>query len=274
VRTAVTISVVFHVTLMALTVIDFPFINDDEPRPMTIIPVELVRIADVTNVREMAKEPEPEPEKEKPEPPEKPLPERKVEMPPPPPKMASTMPLEQAKPEPKVEPKPEPPVQQVVAPSVDPRPKPRAPSRFSSDRIAALLDKREDAPKASERLAEKFADREQKMSPIDLQQQTMSIADAVRKRIYDNGCWNVVSGAMDASNLKVAILMYLTPDGNLARPPVVMDTSRMNDPAYRTAAESARRAVQKCVPYELPKDKYELWREMQINFDPKEMLTG
>jgi hypothetical protein len=51
----------------------------------------------------------------------------------------------------------------------------------------------------------------------------------------------------------------------------------MNQPGqefYRTAAESALRAVRKCVPYELPKEKYELWREMELYFDPKEFLTG
>lgn len=147
------------------------------------------------------------------------------------------------------------------------------------DRVAALLDKRQDdAPKASEKLAEKYARQEQQMSSLDLQAQTISIADAVRKRIYDNGCWNVVSGAMDAGSLKVTILMHLTLDGNLARPPQVMNSARdnnVNENAFRTAAESALRAVRKCVPYDmLPKDKYDLWQEMQINFDPQEMLTG
>ena len=108
--------------------------------------------------------------------------------------------------------------------------------------------------------------------------QTISIADAVRKRIYDNGCWNVVSGAIDASNLKVTVSMRLTLDGNLARPPEVMNSAgdnNVNEGAFRTAAESALRAVRKCVPYDmLPKDKYDLWQEMQINFDPKDMLAG
>ena len=40
-------------------------------------------------------------------------------------------------------------------------------------------------------------------------------------------------------------------------------------------AESARRAVQVCSPLQnLPVEKYEQWRELTINFDPKEMLRG
>ena len=43
----------------------------------------------------------------------------------------------------------------------------------------------------------------------------------------------------------------------------------------RTAmAESAKRAILSCQPYTmLNPDKYEQWRDMEINFDPSEMLT-
>jgi hypothetical protein len=252
--------------------LDIPFMRYEEVRPMTIIPVEMVKISDVTNVREMVKIPEPQ--KDKPEPPKKV--ERAVEMPPPPPKMASTMPLEVQQEKPKVKPKA--PVKRAAAPRVTPKAKPRPPSRFSSDRIAALLNKVEPAPKATDKLAEKYAQQPQQMSALDLRVQTISIADAVRKRIYDNGCWNVVSGSIDASNLKVTVSMRLTPDGNLARTPEVLNSARDNgvsEGAFRTASESALRAVRKCAPYDmLPKDKYDLWQEMQINFDPKDMLAG
>ena len=37
------------------------------------------------------------------------------------------------------------------------------------------------------------------------------------------------------------------------------------------AADSAVRAVYQCQPYELPAEKYAVWRDMILNFDPRQM---
>ena len=37
------------------------------------------------------------------------------------------------------------------------------------------------------------------------------------------------------------------------------------------AADSAVRAVYQCQPYELPSEKYAVWRDMILNFDPRQM---
>jgi len=42
-------------------------------------------------------------------------------------------------------------------------------------------------------------------------------------------------------------------------------------PAYRAAAESARRAVIQCAPYTLPADRYDSWQEIVLDFDPAAM---
>ena len=73
------------------------------------------------------------------------------------------------------------------------------------------------------------------------------------------------------------IRIYLLPDGNLARPPEIVDQMRMNLPGqgyFRVAAESARRAVQRCAPLKLPVESYDIWRDTELTFDPKEMLEG
>ena len=36
----------------------------------------------------------------------------------------------------------------------------------------------------------------------------------------------------------------------------------------------SRRAVLRCQPYQLPPEKYEAWREINVNFDPRELLGG
>jgi hypothetical protein len=48
----------------------------------------------------------------------------------------------------------------------------------------------------------------------------------------------------------------------------------MSDDFYRAAAESALRATKnpKCQPLPLPLDQYDQWRNMVLNFDPKDML--
>ena len=209
-------------------------------------------------------------------------PERKVEMPPEPPKLVSTMPLPDMKSKPKPKPKKKTetkkPTKQATnrAPRVTPKAKP---SRFNTGKPAALLDKREQAePSIIEKLKDKDYGKEKVISTLDLQQQTLSIIDAIDKHIYDNQCWNTPAGAKGAAGLRVVVHVRLSPDGKLIGPPKVLDSGRMNlagQEFFRTAAESALRAVRKCAPFDfLPKAQYDLWRDMEIIFDPENILNG
>lgn len=237
---------------------------------MEIIPVEIVDISEFTKMKKAVKLPEPE--KDKPESPKKS--QRVVEMPPPPPKMASTMPLENQKPAIK----PKPPVKKVEAPSVTPRQRPKVPSRFSADRVAALLNKIEEKPQASELLAEKYKQKEQQMTSLDIRRQTMSFGAAIQKKIEDN-CYNPLAGAKGEDKENVKITIYLSLDGSLERPPEIEGRNRMNSvgqEALRAKADRADRAILMCAPYNdlnLPKDKYDLWREVIINFRPLGMTS-
>jgi len=105
---------------------------------------------------------------------------------------------------------------------------------------------------------------------------TMSEVDAVRHKIEQ--CWIVPSGARDAENLVVRIRIKLDENGTILGVPEILDKSRMSGNAhtfFKIAAEGARRAVLKCQPYDmLPREKYERWREIELKFNPKEMLGG
>jgi hypothetical protein len=48
----------------------------------------------------------------------------------------------------------------------------------------------------------------------------------------------------------------------------------LGDPLYRAAAESARRAFfnPQCTPLKLPADKYATWKDMVVDFNPKDAL--
>ena len=57
----------------------------------------------------------------------------------------------------------------------------------------------------------------------------------------------------------------------------ILDHERMNRPGqkfYKVLAESALRAVKLCQPLRVPSTGYERWKELQLNFDAREMLEG
>jgi len=255
---------------MASGMIVLPMLNPDKPMGMRIIPIEIVKIGALTKLKAQEKKPEPVKKKK--------APERKVAMPPAPPKLASTMPLPDMKSKPKKKKELKKPTKIAAnrTPEISPKSKPR---RFNSGRLAALLDKREESePDIAKTLKDKDFDKEKVISTIDIQQQTLSIIDAIDKHIFDNQCWNVPAGAKGAEGLRVSINVHLGPDGRLIGSPKIQDSGRMNLPGqeyFRAAAESALRAVLKCAPYDfLPKAQYDLWRDMEIIFDPEYMLNG
>ena len=105
---------------------------------------------------------------------------------------------------------------------------------------------------------------------------SMSEKDFIRKQVEDK--WQFDIGARDASNLIVRIRFSLNPDGSLRTQPEIVDQARMFMPgqdSYRSAAESARRAVLKAAPFQLPPGDREKWaQEIILNFDPRQMLGG
>ncbi len=68
--------------------------------------------------------------------------------------------------------------------------------------------------------------------------------------------------------------ILLKPDGSLIRVDI-LDRDRLyaRGTFYRAAADSARRAVFNCMPLRnLPPEKYDDWRELTLNFNPREMI--
>lgn len=165
----------------------------------------------------------------------------------------------------------------AAAPTPPAKPVRKKRKDFDTNRLHALLDKSADKPEKS--LSEKLAKLKeaapqpapQKISDLPL---TMTEIDAIRYQIEQ--CWSVPGGARDARDLIVRIKVFLHPDGSLAQAPqIIDDNGRMGEAFYRTAAESARRAVLTCAPFKsLPVGKYNSWREITLTFNPREMLGG
>ena len=90
------------------------------------------------------------------------------------------------------------------------------------------------------------------------------------------GCWNFPLGIPFDDNLIVKIKLKLRPDGTVTDTEV-LDHARMNKPGqnfYKILAESALRAIRMCTPLKVPSSGYERWKEIQMNFDAREMLRG
>ena len=103
---------------------------------------------------------------------------------------------------------------------------------------------------------------------------TLSQEDALRAQIF--GCWSVPLGLPYDQNLLVRIKLQLKKDGTIIKSEI-LDHERMNTPGqsfYRVLAESALRAVRICQPLKVPPTGYERWKDLQLNFNPTEMLKG
>ena len=101
----------------------------------------------------------------------------------------------------------------------------------------------------------------------------MSLIDAMKRQVMQ--CWNLDAGIRDIEKMSTVLHIKLKPDGEIETIKF-LDQSRMDrDPFFRSFVESTRRAVLECAPYNLPPDMYEGnegWKEIELEFDPNEML--
>ena len=150
--------------------------------------------------------------------------------------------------------------------------------KFDADRIAALLDKtpeKRGSPKSSISDPDNPTDYE---GPVAGEREgsgfqlTAREEDLLKGRISAQlrECWRLPGSGGGASIPVVTVKWQLNRDGSLRGVPKVI--GRRSSPTYRVAAENAVRAVVQCAPYRLPKDKYEAWRVIEWDFDPKAML--
>ncbi len=166
---------------------------------------------------------------------------------------------EKKKPEPKKEePKP------AAKKTSPPQPK------FDANRIAALLDKREPQRQAASG-AEISRTNSLGLPMASAPRLSQNELDALRARLRD--CWILPAGAADAQDLVVQVRILFRQDGSLAADPTLLN--RGSSPYFRVAAESALRAVRRCAPFSfLPVAKYEVWKDIEVTFDPRDMFRG
>jgi hypothetical protein len=103
---------------------------------------------------------------------------------------------------------------------------------------------------------------------------TMDIIAALQAQMRE--CWNMPAGAPNPEQLVVTVRVFLARDGDLAQPPQLTPESRSaaaRNSYVNAAAQAALRAVHSCAPYrDLPPDRHDQWRELDMVFDPKKLL--
>lgn len=284
------ISALLHIAIVLFVIVSFPT-SSMTPAPLVAIPIDLATPSENTKVKAGTRDAKDEaplagtPEEQKKHAvkekvaaaPDKTAPTKKVEATPKP--EAKSAPKEEKKaeaaPAPQPKPtaptrKPEPPKQQAKAETPKAAPAPKKPA-FDTDRISALLDKIPDA--VDEPAPQEFAE---ETKPVAGQTTGTEIAmssnelDALRARISD--CWTPPPGGLGADAIFVKIRLKLNQDGTLEGYPTVANNG--SSPFFQAAADSAVRAVFQCQPYTLPVEKYALWRDMILNFDPSQMYRS
>ena len=292
-------SVTLHGAIVVLSVFGLPHIQRDlqiEDVPMV---VELVTISNETNLpSQLVPDPKPKigpqiqpnPKKDalKLVPPPAPLPEPEPAIAPP------LQPAVKAKPQTKTEPNP------VLKPEV----KPQAPKMFAKAKPTRKPKPPDEFAAVLKNLAKEFKkppptkkpEKDKKVQPArdNFEQQIAKVL--TRPRVSDSAtnritmterhamintirtaiqpCWNIQPGAKGAQDIVVVVRATLSPDGRIRRAWVTNRSAFQNDPFKLAAAETAQRAVlnQACQPFKLDPRKYEVWRDVTLNFNPNEMF--
>jgi len=248
-RYGVALSALFHGLIFTAALFSFHR-NFETPEDSHVVPVDLVTIADKTNVTAQA--------------PPTPAPEPQT--------MDRPPPALEAPPEPEMveaEPAPVPAMPQFDIAKEKPTPVDKPPTKKAMQQdFNALLnklttpDKPVKAAKTGTRAIEGVGAGNQ---------MTADLADALKSQIYR--CWSRPEGfaADRANDLVVEFDLELGPDGRVIR----ADSPSVNpgnSSRYNYAAGiAARNAIYNCQPYRLPPARYNQWREINpMRFDPRQ----
>jgi colicin import membrane protein len=85
--------------------------------------------------------------------------------------------------------------------------------------------------------------------------------------------WSPPAGAKNPEELVVTIRILLNPDGTVNGGPMVMTSGKT--PLFMASRDSAIRAVLRGQPFNMLRpEHYEQWKDIEITFDPRDMIRG
>ena len=146
----------------------------------------------------------------------------------------------------------------------------RKPPKFSAEKIAALLDKR-DPSRNSITGANLNSAPTLGRALGNAAQLSQSELDALRARLM--ALWNPPVGIKDPQDFVIVIRIQLSRDGRLRAPPIVL--THGTGLLFNTARDSAVRAVFLGQPFDMLKpEHYDTWKDIEVTFDPRDMFHG
>lgn len=173
--------------------------------------------------------------------------------------------LQQAQAQPETQSQPEPPAEEA---SAEPEPEEDA------DPLASIFRNVEDLEPQQVQQAAAPVQADNDAVPrtsIAVQRRAAELGDLIREQVAS--CWRIDGGVQEARSLRIPIRVQLSSDGNVIGNPTVQERTRYDsDGYYRSAADAAVRAVLRCAPLQLPPQDYDIWRDLVLNFDPREMF--
>lgn len=143
--------------------------------------------------------------------------------------------------------------------------------KFDPNQIAALLDKRDPTRQTLTGAAIQPQEAALGIRSGSAPKLSQSELDAMRQRLMQ--LWNPPAGVQNPEQLIVKIRIQLGRDGKLTGPPIVLTSGRGT--LFETARDNAIRALFRGQPFEmLSPSTYDLWKEIEITFDPRDMYRG
>lgn len=284
---------VAHIALLAGLSLTWSMQQASLPSFSEAVPVEIVEISDVPRITEPPKPsiaaapqetteataPEispAEPAPVEPQPAPAPLPE---------PVKLSPVPMPDTKPKPLPEPKKPAPPKAEAKPTPKPAETPKAEARpkavkkadtvNEAQELSSLIDKA--LPKASRRPVDTsdIATSIEKSLPRGARldaRATATLEQAIRSQVAP--CWNPPIGGEDVRSMTVLLRIQLNRSGAVVGAPEVLSQTGVtagNQAYARAFADSARRAVIRCSPLQLPAEYFDSWKLFELNFDPSKM---
>jgi outer membrane biosynthesis protein TonB len=143
--------------------------------------------------------------------------------------------------------------------------------KFDANQVAQLLDKRE--PQRQVATAQSLNDSPTLGAAIGAQDVRLSQSeiDALRARI--SNCWSPPPGINANSRLYVVLRVLFKTDGSMVQAPTLVEGSA--SPLGPALAESAKRALLLCQPFTMLRpEHYDQWKDLELKFDPHELLGG
>ncbi len=284
-------SIFLHAAVIGLGYVSWPYVAgvSGDQEDLVVVPVELVDLGAFTNISAVRK-PAPEPEKDVQAPP--------VEDPPEPEPEADPEPVDEALPEDDIstaDPTPEP---EALRPEdIVPDFKPEAPDpvvtlpdpvgtppppKTAADPLAAFLNDAE-STFASERQTRRRTSRPRQESVLEDVTETPQPLRAgagdqttntarLESLLYSQirSCWLGVSDQPNPETLNVRLQVALDRNGGLIGDVRWIEPGRvpLGRSPMRVAMERAKRAVEKCQPFTLPKQEYAEWQTIRVNLGP------